>query len=72
MQTYPNPREVLLKKTTNMIQDPTVNQYQHMIYIRINKQMKSLSTFCNQMQIVQNHNYNSDFIAIVTPQRELV
>jgi len=72
MQTYPNPREVLLKKTTNMIQDPTVNQYQHMIYISINKQMKLLSTFCNQMQIVQNHNYNSDFIAIVTPQRELV
>jgi len=28
MQTYLN-REVLFKKTTNMIQDPTVNQHQH-------------------------------------------
>jgi len=30
-----------------MIQDPTVNQYQHMSYIIISKQIKSLSTFCN-------------------------
>jgi len=30
-----------------MIQDPTVNQHQHMISIIICKQIKSLSTFCN-------------------------
>jgi len=32
-----------------MIQDPTVNQHQHMIFIIISKQIKSLSTstFCN-------------------------
>jgi len=30
-----------------MIQDPTVNQYQRMIYIIINKQIKSLLTSCN-------------------------
>jgi len=35
-----------------MIQDPTVNQHQHMIYIIISKQVKSLSTFCNQTQIL--------------------
>jgi len=47
MQTYLNQREVLFKKPTNMIQDPPVNQHQHMIYIIISKQVKSLSTFCN-------------------------
>jgi len=47
MQTYLNQREVLFKNATNMIQDPTVNQHQHMIYIIINKQIKSLLTFCN-------------------------
>jgi len=36
----------ILKKTTNMIQDPTVDQHQHMIVIIISKQSKS-STFCN-------------------------
>jgi len=30
-----------------MIQDPTVNQHQHMIFITISKQIKSISTFCN-------------------------
>jgi len=30
-----------------MIQDPTVNQHQHMISIIISKQVKSLSTFCS-------------------------
>jgi len=30
-----------------MIQDPTVNQHQHMIFIIISKQIKSLSTFYN-------------------------
>jgi len=30
-----------------MIQDTTVNQHQRMIFIIINKQIKSLSTFCN-------------------------
>jgi len=28
-----------------MIQDPTVNQHQHMIFIIISKQIKSLSKF---------------------------
>jgi len=40
MQTYPNPREVLFKKTTNMIQGTTVNQYQHMIDIMISSASK--------------------------------
>jgi len=30
-----------------MIQDPTVNQHQRIIFIIISKQIKSLSTFCN-------------------------
>jgi len=30
-----------------MIQVPTANQHQHMIYIIISKQIKSLSTFFN-------------------------
>jgi len=30
-----------------MIQDPTVNQHQHMVFVIICKQIKSLSTFCN-------------------------
>jgi len=30
-----------------MIQDPTVNQHQHMIFIIMSKQIKSASTFCN-------------------------
>ena len=47
MQTYADQREVLFEKTTNMIQDPTANQHQHVIFIIISKQIKSLSTFCN-------------------------
>jgi len=47
MQTYLNQREVLFQKTTNMIQDPAVNQHQHMIFIIIIKPIKSLLTFCN-------------------------
>ena len=39
MQTYLNQRKVLFKKTTNMIQDPTVNQHQHIIFIIISKQI---------------------------------
>ena len=35
MQTYLNQRKVLFKTTRNMIQDPTVNQHQHMIFIII-------------------------------------
>jgi len=77
MQAYLNQREVIFKETTNMIRDPTVNQHQHMIFIIINKQIKSnqiksLSTFCNEIQILQSHNYSSDLIAIMTPRRELV
>jgi len=45
MQTYVNQRKVLFKKTTNMIQDPTVNQHEHMIFVIISKQIKSLSIF---------------------------
>jgi len=30
-----------------MIQDPTVDQYQHVVCVVISKQIKSLSTFCN-------------------------
>jgi len=29
MQKYLNQRKVLFKKTTNMIQDPTVNPHEH-------------------------------------------
>jgi len=39
MQTYFNQRKVLLKNTTNIIQNPTVNQHQHMIFIYISKQI---------------------------------
>jgi len=46
-QTCLHQQKVLFKKTTNIIQDPTVNQHQHMIFIIISKQIKSLSTFCN-------------------------
>jgi len=52
-----------------MIQDPTVNQHQHMIFIIIRKQNKSLQIFRNQIQILQTHNYNSDLIAVMTPQK---
>jgi len=30
-----------------MIQDPTVNHHQHIIFIIISEQIKSLLTFCN-------------------------
>jgi len=46
MQTYIN-EKFYLKKNTSMIQDPTVNQHQHMIFIIISKQIKLLSTFCD-------------------------
>jgi len=45
MQTYLNQRKVLFLKTTNMIQDPAVNQHENMIFVIISKQIKSLSTF---------------------------
>jgi len=38
-------RKVLFKKTTNMIQDPTVNQQEYMIFVIISKQIKLLSSF---------------------------
>ena len=73
MQIYLNQRKVLLKKTTNTIQDPTVNQHPHMIFIIISKQIKSLSTFSIKCKYFKTHNYNSDLIAIMTPhKRELV
>jgi len=52
-----------------MIQDPTVDQHQHIILIIIGKQIKSIPTFCNQIQILETHNYNSDLTAIMTPQK---
>jgi len=75
MQTYLNQREVLYKNTTNMIQDPTVDQHQYMIYIIISKQIKSLSTFCNtnsshsQLQFRFNRNHHSSKGVGVTPAR---
>ena len=45
MQMYLNQRKALFKKTTNMIQDPTVNQHEHMVFVIISKQIKSWSTF---------------------------
>ena len=50
MQTCLKQRELLFEKTANMIQDSTVHQHQHMIFIIISKQIKSLSTFCNEIQ----------------------
>jgi len=47
MQTYLNQRIVVFKKNTNMIQDPTVNQHEHKIFVIISKHIKSLSTFSN-------------------------
>ena len=58
MQTYLNQREVLFKKATHMIQDLTVNHHQHVIVITISKKIKSLSRFCEEIQILQSHNYN--------------
>jgi len=39
-------RTFIKRKTTNTIQDPTVNQHQHMIFIIISKKIKWLSAFC--------------------------
>jgi len=40
-----------------------------MIFIVISKQIRLLSTFYNLIQIIKTHNYNSELIAIMTPQR---
>jgi len=40
-----NQLKVFFKKTTNMIQDPIVNQHEHMIFVIISKQIESLSPF---------------------------
>ena len=40
MQTFLNQRKVLFRKTTNMIQDPTVNQHEHMVWVILSKQIK--------------------------------
>jgi len=45
MQTCLHRRKVLFKKTTNMIQDPTVNQHQHMIFVIISKQKIIIDIF---------------------------
>jgi len=45
-----------------MIQDSAVNQHQHMIFIIISKQIKSLSTFFNEIQIIQSYNYDPDLV----------
>jgi len=45
MQTYLNQQKVLLKITINVIQDPAVYQHEHMVFIVINKKIKSLLTF---------------------------
>jgi len=52
-----------------MIQDPTVNQHEHMIFVIISKQIKCIIDIFDQIQILQTHNYNSDLIAIMTPQK---
>jgi len=52
-----------------MIQDPTVNQHQRMIFIIISKQIKTIVDIFNYIQILQTHNYNSDLIAIMIPQK---
>jgi len=69
MGTYLNQRKVLFEKTANMIQDPTVHQHEHMIFVIISKQIKSLSTL--SIEILQAHNYNSDLIAIMSPQNRV-
>jgi len=58
-------------KTANMIQDPTVNQHQHMVFIIISKQIKLISTFCNEIQILHSRSlhYNLYLIAIMAPQK---
>ena len=45
MQTYLNQWKVLFQKTANMNQVPTVNQHEHMIFVIISNQIKSLLTF---------------------------
>jgi len=43
MQMYLNQQKVLFKKKSiNIIQDPTVDQHEHMIFVIISKQIKSL------------------------------
>jgi len=54
-----------------MIQDQTVNQHEHMIFIIIRSKL-IISEILQLNTILQNHNYNSYLIAIMTPQRELV
>ena len=50
---------ILFKKTANMIQGPSVDQHEYMIFVIIRKQIKSLSTFsikykyCNLIVTIQ-------------------
>jgi len=44
MQTYLNQRKVLHKKTTNMIQDPTVDQHLHVNFL--------MQTYLNQRKVL--------------------
>jgi len=39
-----------------------------MIFIVISKQIKSLPTYYNWLQILQTNNYNSELITIMNPQ----
>jgi len=67
MQTYLNQQMILFKKTANMIQGPSVDQHEYMIFVIIRKQIKSLSTFsikykyCNLIITIQ--------IAIMIPHK---
>ena len=40
-----------------------------MIFIIISKQIKTIVDIFNYIQILQTHNYNSDLIAIMIPQK---
>ena len=50
-----------IKKTTNMVQHATVNRHEHMIFVIISKQIKSLSTFSIKykcFKVINNYNSN--------------
>ena len=69
MQTYLNQRKVLFKKNANVIQDPTVNQHQHMIFM-----LSLLQTYLNQFRIMLTNVklYLSDcFVTSLQHQRSL-
>ena len=70
MQTYfyLKKRKVLFKKTAN-IQNPTVKISMSIWFSLSSASKKIIIDIFNQTQILQIHNYYSDLIAIMTPEK---